>query len=375
VSRAPWVLAIIAAATPAAAEPWHATVEAGAEIDSNVRRIEIRPGGAAPEAAPLVRAQGELSRRAARGPLRAVVRGLVGARTVVAGAVDGEDVLTAAIDAAAERDAGDRLAVIARATHYDVVPLGDVGASRAFASSGADLGLRLDGDAGRRATVTAGLRRLRYKPDVDFDWVGPVAAIAVGDELWRGADEASLELRGAYRVERRGYRGRAYADGCAPGEPRTAACVVPTDEARADLYHTVAVDLTYTGERVLAATYQLIGNDSSSFGSSFVRHRLTLAATTPAPGRLFVTASVTGQYDRYLDPLLVASDVAAQGFESIDDDNRSSVSVRVARALSACWQLEARAAFYADAFSADDRRFRRLLIYAGLTWERARDGE
>ena len=95
---------------------------------------------------------------------------------------------------------------------------------------------------------------------------------------------------------------------------------MPTHAARADLHHVVSAELTYTGERVLAAAYKLVGNDSSSFGSSFVRHRLTLSATTPAPGRLFVTAAVTAQLDRYLDPLLIASDVAAQTFESIEED-------------------------------------------------------
>ncbi len=353
------------------AEPWEASIELGGEVDSNVRRIAVTPSGPGREAAPLVRALGELRRGWKKGErLRGALRLGGGSRFVVTDAVQGEDLVIGAIDASIERDGpGDAVALLARATHYDVFPIDGEDGARAFASSGADLGARLLADEGRTATFTAGLRRLRYKPEPDFDWLGQQASLRVADELWRAADEERwLELAVGYRVERRAYRGVAFTDGCAPGEPRTPSCFVPTREPRGDLQHVGAVELTYTGTAVLSAAYQLVVNDSSSFGSSYDRHRLSLSATTSL-GRWFATATATAQLDRYPDPLLVTDDLN-QTFASIDDENRSGGALRLARGLSDTWELEGRYAFQADASGGDDRTYRRHLVYVGVTWER-----
>ncbi len=363
-------------AAPAAAAPWKASLEVGGEIDTNVRREAVTPGGRDAETAPLLRGLAELVRAGTIGEgddTRFAVRMTGGARTVVAGAVVGEDLLIGSIDAAVEHDGpGDDVVTLARATHYDVFPIGGEDGARAFASSGADLGVRLHAGEGRAATLTAGVRRLDYKPDPDFDWLGQAAMVRVTDELWRDtsdADERWLELAVAYRVERRGYRGRAFTDGCAPGEPRTPACFVPTGEPRTDLQHVAGAELTYTGGAVLSAAYQLVFNDSASFGSSYVRHRLTLSATRALGRAWFATATVTGQLDYFRDPLLVTDDLNMT-FSSIDDENRSGAAVRLARAVGTNWELEGRYAFQADASGGDDLTYRRHLVYAGLTWER-----
>lgn len=365
------VVLSLAAASPAAAEPWRGSIEVGGEVDTNVRRIAVTPGGRQAETAPLVRALAELTRSGDVGErTRWALRLIGGARAVVAGAVVGEDLLIGSVDAAVERAGpGEDVALLARVTHYDVFPVGGETGARAFASSGADAGVRLVAGEGRAATLTAGVRRLDYKPDPDFDWLGQAAAVRVTDELWRAADERWLELAVAYRVERRGYRGRAFTDGCAPGEPRTPACFAPTGEPRTDLQHVAGAELTYTGGEVLSLAYQLVLNDSASFGSSYVRHRLTLSATRALGRAWFATATITGQLDAFRDPLLVTDDLNMT-FTSIDDENRSGAAVRVARAVSEAWELEARYAFQADASGGDDLTYRRHLVYAGLTWER-----
>ncbi len=363
------LLALVAA--PAAAEPWKASFEVGGEVDTNVRRIAVIPGGRAAESAPLVRALAELSKSGTAGErTRWGLHLSGGARTVIAGAVVGEDLLIGAVDAAVEHDGpGDDVIMLARATHYDVFPLGSENGARAFASSGVDAGVRLLAGEGKSATVTGGVRRLDYKPDPDFDWTGQTAAARLTDELWRAADERWLDLALSYRVDRRGYRGRAFTDGCAPGESRTPACFVPTGEPRTDLQHVAATELTYTGGAVLSAAYQLVINDSASFGSSYLRHRVTLSATRALGRSWFATATVTGQLDQFRDPLLVTDDLNMT-FTSIDDENRSGAAVRVARAVGRSWELEARYAFQADASGGDDLTYRRHLGYVGLTWER-----
>ncbi len=365
--------ASLALAAPATAEPWQATIEVGGEVDSNVRRLAVTPGGRPAETSPLVRGLAQLRHDGEVGDrARWALRLGGGARAVVAGGVVGEDLVTAALDATVEHDGpGEDVIALARVTHYDVFPIGGQAGARAFASSGGDLGLRLLAGDGRSATLTAGVRRLDYKPDPDFDWSGQAAAARISDELWRDADRRWLELAVGYRIERRAYRGLAFTDGCTPGEPRTPSCFVPTQEPRSDLHHVGALELTYTGGAVLSAGYQLVLNDSASFGSSFVRHRLTLSATRALGRRWFATGTVTGQLDRFRDPLLVTDDLTMT-FASIDDENRSGGAVRVARALTAVWELEARYAFQADASGGDDRTYRRHLAYVGLTWERDR---
>lgn len=146
-------------------------------------------------------------------------------------------------------------------------------------------------------------------------------------------------------------------------------CFVPTGMARRDLHHVAEAELTYTGDVVAGAGYQMAFNDSSSYGQSLVRHRITASLTAEAPAQVFATAIATLELDQHLDPLLVARDVIDQTFTSIDEENRSAVSLRLSRHLVAGWAGELRGAFYADALSSgDDMRFRRTVFYGGLTW-------
>ena len=83
---------------------------------------------------------------------------------------------------------------------------------------------------------------------------------------------------------------------------------------------------------------------------------------------MFATAIATLQLDQYLDPLVLARDVSNQTFTSIDEENRSALSVRLSRKLGGKWNGELRWAFYADSLSQDDLEFRRQLVYGGVTW-------
>ncbi len=357
--------AVVAAIAPRVhADPWQAETEAGVEYDSNVGRVEQR---LAPAAAPLMRASARLDAKG--GDVDRMRWGLSlvgGARAVLSGSIDTEDAVTGAVDVTATRRAGDHLAIGARATHYEVWPIDNPMAPRAFASSGADLSVAIADDAGRRAVISVGARRLVYKPDPDFDWTGPAIGIVLEDPLWRGADDRAIDLAAGYRLERRGYRGLAYQNSCAPDEEPDTGCYAPGDRARADLVHVASVRATYTGARVASLGYELLVDDSTSFGSSLVRQRVTASITAPLPAKIFATATLTGQLDHYPEPQIVATDIEL----SYDDESRSGAAVRLARALGAAWQLEVRWAIQATALADEATTFRRQLVYAGVTWER-----
>ena len=116
--------------------------------------------------------------------------------------------------------------------------------------------------------------------------------------------------------------------------------------------------------------YELTVDDSTSFGSSLIRQRLSGSVTTPLPAHVFATVSVVGQLDRYPEPQVVARDIAAQSFDSLDGEARSSAAVRLGRGFGRAWQAELRWSVHASALGDAAGTFRRQLVYAGLTWER-----
>ncbi|MBK7071689.1 MAG: hypothetical protein IPH44_05230 [Myxococcales bacterium] len=369
IGRAGVVVGVLAAASgAAAAEEWRGRAEGGVEYDSNVQRVEDRQG---PQAAPMSRLRAAVDVRGGQ-PRRArwVLMAAGGARTAMAGGVDTEDATTLALDGAVSRRSSDALALGARATHYEVFPLNAPADAHAFASSGADLSATLTDASAHVATVAVGVRRLAYKPDPDFDWTGATLAVTLEQPLWRGADARAVDGALGYRLEQRDYRGRAYVNACPPGPMPEARCYVPGDRARADLVHVATIKLSYTGQRAASLGYELTVDDSTSFGSSFVRQRLSGSVTTPLPAHVFATLSVVGQLDRYPEPQVVARDIAAQSFDSLDGEARSSAAVRLGRGFGRAWQAELRWSLHASALGDAAGAFRRQLVYAGLTWER-----
>lgn len=355
----------------AAAGPWRAQVEGGAEVDSNVQRVETGPEleNSAVGAA-LVRAGGRIQRSARRGAGGYAVSLSLAARTSLDRGIQTEDVATLGADARWLRAIGSRpVAAGVRVIYIDALPLAGVGGTRTFRSIGGEAMLvlrRVEGDA---VTLVAGARDLTYKPDPDFDWRGPTVGMRFDRTLWHNVDDTrTVELGADYRLERRSYDGVAFANRCDPDADPSPMCFAPTEFRRADLHHTGSVEVTYTGERVLSAGYQIVYVDSNSYGQSLVRHRLTLAATTELPAGFIGTATLTGQLDQYLDTLVLSRDVANQSFTTLDDDNRSSLQLRAAHPLGARLSFEGRAAYWTDLSGPDDIQFRRLLLYAGVVW-------
>jgi hypothetical protein len=116
--------------------------------------------------------------------------------------------------------------------------------------------------AGRSATVTGGLRRLRSP--VRLRLGSRAAALRIADEVWRAGDDRWLGWRSAIASST-----AATATSRSPtvraGRAAHAVVFVPTRSARR--LHHVERELTYTGGAVLSAIYQLVLNDSSSFGA------------------------------------------------------------------------------------------------------------
>jgi hypothetical protein len=365
-------LACLAPAT-AAAGPWRAQVEGGLEIDSNVQRVETGPElDNEAIVAPLVRAGGRVERTGRRGAGGYALGLSLLTRRSLSDNVTSENTATLGADARWLHGVGDGASAGVRAVYLDAIPTAGVDGTRTFRSLGGEAQLVLRRAEGDVVTLAAGFRDLAYKPDHDFDWRGPTAAVRLDRTLWRTADDTrTVELAAEYRLDRRDYEGAAFANRCGPTDPPTPSCSAPTDHGRIDLHHAAAIEATYTGERVASATYQLIAVDSNSYGHSLVRHRVILSATSELPAGFVGTATLTGQLDQFLDRVVVARDVTSLSFTALDDDNRSSLQLRAAHPIGkGAAAFEARAAYWTDLSSPSGFQYRRTLVYVGLVWSK-----
>jgi hypothetical protein len=264
------------------------------------------------------------------------------------------------------------IALGGRLAYYDAIerdgPSGS--ADHDCRTADAQVVLTLRGEAGHRASASLGLRAFEYKPDARYDFAGEHLGLS-WRKLWEGdggddsADDAgSLELSVDYELRRRAYDDTARVNGCAGGSLDTD-CLAQSELPRVDLSHEAAVELVFTGARILGARYALTVNLSNSFGQSLVRHRVELSLTTETWLGVFLTAKAVVQVNQFLDPLLLDRDI---GLLTIEDENRNSLTMHFTRELGGSFVGEARYSFYSNEFATRELLFRRQTAYAGLLY-------
>jgi hypothetical protein len=361
------ILGMLGLARAAWAGPWTLTMEGGAEADTNVARVETGAGLSDRVAAPVGRAGARIGHRdqLLGGGYMLALSGL--GRWVASGKVDNESVMLYAGDARWLHPISSRpVAVGVALTAADAFGLTGGTAARSFRNLGADALVVLGSDD-RHLTLAAGGRDFIYKQDRTFDWRGPVGNVRLDLTLWQAASKSrSLELTTILDAERRSYNSIAFRNICPPGMGGD--CKALASAMRADRFQRASMDLTWTGDVVATAGYQLTVVDSNSYGQSLIRHRVVASVTAELADKLFGSATVTLQLDQYPDGLLVDKDNQHVEVLTLEDENRSSVQVRLARALSAAWSLEARAALWRDFDTTGTASFHREVVYAGIIY-------
>jgi len=375
--RAACGLVIVALVGVAEAGSWTVTLEGGGEADTNVQRVETGPGLTTERiAAGVVRLGAKLDHRA---------KALGGAYAFVVGALSR---LVANLEASTEnvtlftgelrylRPIEDRsVSLGVGLIGADAQPITEDLGARTFRNLGADGLLVLDGTGGtertKHLTLGFGVRDFTYKENRDFDWIGPVATARLDLTLWQpSGGTRSVELAAFVSFERRSYASTALSNACPPGAPPNDSCSAGTSLPRRDRVQRVGVEVTWTGSVVAAAGYQLTVVDSNSYGQSLLRHKATISATRSLPLGLYGTALATLQIDQYPDGLVLKTDTQRSEFTSLDDENRSSLQLRIGREVSAAWSIEGRAAIWRNLGGEMDATFRRASIYAGAVYSR-----
>ncbi len=375
--RAWWlVLALAGRATHADASPWNLTLEAGAEADTNVQRVET-------DAADTVQPIEALA-------LRSAVRvehadHVLGGSLVLATSASArviandrsetsvEDIGLVAADARwvhmlGERPVGLGVAVQAADAFALDADIGD----RTFRNLGADGLLVLRPSDTRRITLAVGGRQFEYKPATEYSYSAPAASLRLDMLLW-GADDGTrtLELASTLGFEARDFNAAALVDTCPPGI-NDVSCTATSSFLRRDRFHRAEAEVTYVGTRVVSLGYQLIVIDSNSYGESLVRHRITLSGTTMIVPKLYLTGIGTLQIDQYPDGLLIATDLQRTSFENLEDENRSSLQFRLGYRFSDAWSVEMRGAIWRDIGGGDSSMptdFHRSLLYLGVVYQ------
>jgi hypothetical protein len=358
----------------APAAPWVVTGEVGAERDTNVQRVETGTD-AQDEPVP-----GWVMRFGARAERKGKIGGgavlfNVSDLTRLVGDADiaVENVTVLAGNLRWIRQLGARPVGLGFAVGaIDALPLSDDVGSRTFRNLGADAVLAMRSEDDHQLSLTFGGRDFVYKPLEDFNWRGPAAGARLELMLWQPAAKTkSLELVTTVAFEARTFFTTAPTNACppeAPPDPRE--CAGATDIERRDRYQRLGAELTWVGRQVAAAGYQITVIDSNAYGQSLARHRITASGTAALPGDIYGTLLGILQIDQYLDGRVVVGGPQMQEYTSVDDENRSSLQLRLARKLRGQWAIEGRAAIWRNLSTGNTMEldFKRELVYLGLVY-------
>jgi hypothetical protein len=367
---------VLAVGGVANAAPVVVTLEGGAEGDTNVQRVETGPGlDTARVAAGVVRVGGKLDKRDRLWGGGYQVIASVLARAVVDPVASTENVALLTGEARYLHPLeGRSVSVGAGLVAADAVPITDEIGARTFRNLGADALMVMDAGESTHLSLGFGARQFVYKENSEFDWSGVAATARLDSTLWQpSGGTRSVELAVIAGFEARDYESVALANICEPGADVNDGCSAATTRRRRDRVQRVGAEVTWIGRVVAAAGYQVTVIDSTSYGQSLVRHKATASATTTLWKGVYGTLLGQLQIDQYLDGLVIKTDTQRSEFTSLDDENRSSLQLRVGRPVSEAWSIEARGAIWRNLggdVSEADVSFRRASIYVGAIYSR-----
>ncbi|MBI4508795.1 MAG: hypothetical protein HY698_04110 [Deltaproteobacteria bacterium] len=364
---------------PALAAPvkWTLGIEAGSELDTNVHRVEYpRPGESQYGVEPAIggKAALRLSLRAkpVRGHATQLSTVLAGRKFAPSGQDANEDMGVISLDAQHAALLGDApLRAFASLSYYDSFQRDSLDGVR---SADGSLGLTLVGEGDHRVTTSFGMQLFHFKPDPTLDFEAMHAGLRYGHVFFAGPEDDSpaYDFGLEYAVHRRALEIPSLVNTCPPEKASTPdgkpdpSCRRATGHDRRDLFHSAAVELRYTGSRIFSARYDLMVNDSTSYGESLRRHRLTLSATTRTFLDVFFTVKTVLQKVDFVDSLLVSRGI---GSFVVQDEGRNALLVQLTKDIGDNWSVEGRYAAYARAFLRDSSvSYLREVFYLGLAY-------
>ncbi len=193
--------------------------------------------------------------------------------------------------------------------------------------------------------ASGGYRWFVFKPDRDFDFSAPTAAL---DLRWAYQPEtgAEWEAVGAVAFEPRAFGGPALIGNC-PGLPPGLACSGP--DMRHDDFLNGRIEVTRVGRVLAGLGYALQYNRSNSYGETVLRHAVSARFAARLLG---IVMAVRGELilAHYAQPPPITQVTVGSGtsIESLDSENRSTIRVDLSRDLNDWLRLFARYTYYVN---------------------------
>jgi hypothetical protein len=347
-------------------------VELGTEYDSNPDRAEqianvaptLPPAGPSPLAR-LVASGNWASGLGQSGGL-ALSGALAGKRFFDQDA-RGDDVLIAQTGANGTLRVAGRTTLGLAGSYYDAFQRGPVD-RRDFRSLVPTLRIEQGFAKTAQLTLGGGYRWFTFKPDDNFSFAGPTAFLTVR-QMYPGnleLGEADWEWTAGGSLEWRGFEGLACSNAtCTPASSS------PPD--RLDRFWIGHVELTRTTAFLLGAGAALHLNQSNSYGEGLVRGVFHLRTVVPLPWALSLSSRADLVATHYWNSVLLAQDPnAGAPLVSIEDENRSTLRIELARPLAQGFEIGARYVFYSSFPSRGSVDYRRqtALLYLAVFDER-----
>jgi hypothetical protein len=279
----------------------------------------------------------------------------------------GDDVLIAQAGANGTLRVAGRTVLGLAGSYYDAFQRGPVD-RRDFRSLAPALRIEQGFARAAQLALGGGYRWFTFKSDDNFSFAGPTAFLTARQmfpgNLERG--EADWEWTAGASLEWRGFDGLACtnvncaADSASP--PR-----------RLDRFWVSHFELARTTTFLLGAGAALHINQSNSYGEGLVRGVFHLRAVVPLPWAISLSSRADLMATHYWNSQVLAQDPnAGTPLVSIEDENRSTLRVEVARPLAQGFEIGARYILYTSFPSGGSVDYRRqtALLYLAVFDER-----
>jgi len=368
------VLALLGACPWARADSarYDLRVELGTEYDSNPDRAEqianvaptLSPAGPSPLAR-LVASGNWASAIGQRGGL--ALSGAMAGKRFFDQDARGDDVLIAQAGANGTLRVAGRTILGLAGSYYDAFQRGPVD-RRDFRSLAPALRIEQGFAQAAQLTVGGGYRWFTFKSDDEFSFAGPTAFLTARQMFPGNLDrgEADWEWTAGASLEWRGFEGLACTNvACTPAPS--------SPPHRVDRFWIGQVELTRTTTFLLGAGAALHVNQSNSYGEDLLRGVFHLRAVVPLPWTLSFSSRADVLATHYWTSQVLAQDPnAGAPLVSIEDENRSTLRIEVARPLAHGFEIGARYVLYTSFPSrgAVDYRRQTALLYLAVFDER-----
>lgn len=222
------------------------------------------------------------------------------------------------------------------------------GAERDYTDLGADAFVDFTPDNQVLVRLRGGAHRFVYWPRFPYSFGAPTAGLLA---RYRFNKRHALQVLGEYEPRR--YNGSTNPD---PNNPELLAT------QRTDTAITAGVSYTFRGPFHITGGYTFFTQSSNSFGESVRRHRFNVVAGFKLPFEVTVLATGALQFQTYPDGVFLNPDLIILE----DDENLSSVSVKLVRPLGKYFEVDLRYALYTTRLARDDLNYLRQVVQLGV---------